>query len=302
MCLVSLLYLEQRILSCTNTKTLVYYLPIWFQVVDGISAIGSGIHLLPMLLSVVVSSILTGLLVSRIGYYTPFLIFGISLTAIGAGLLTTLEVGTSAGKWIGFQILYGFGFGSCAQTPNMAAQTVLRREEVAIGASLMFFGLQLFGAIFTSVGQNVLDNQLAKRLAGIPGISPRLIQSTGATELLNLIPTKYHVTALVAYNDSLRVGFQVGLIVACLAILGALSMEWRTVRKNIPPKNTDGEKAAEEGKSHGNSSVKEAPKAKAEAEAEVEAHKSTLIKAGEPEEKNEQTIDTEKVGGQEITT
>jgi hypothetical protein len=79
-------------------------------------------------------------------------------------------------------------------------------------------------------------------------------------------------------------------------------MEWRTVRKNIPPKNTDGEKAAEEGKSHGNSSVKEAPKAKAEAEAEVEAHKSTLIKAGEPEEKNEHTIDTEKVGGQEITT
>jgi hypothetical protein len=226
-----------------------------------------------MLLSVVVGSITTGLLVSRIGYYTPFLIFGVCLTAIGAGLLTTLEVGTTKGKWIGFQILYGFGFSACSQAPNMAAQTVLRREDVSIGASLMFFGLQLFGAIFTSVSLNVLDNQLAKRLVGIPGISPRLIQSTGVTEILNLIPTKYHAAALVAYNNSLRVCFQIGLIMACLSLLGALGMEWHTVRKNIPPKNPDGERAAEEGKGNDNLSVEEAPKTKAEAE--VEAHKST---------------------------
>ncbi|RFU29507.1 hypothetical protein B7463_g6846, partial [Scytalidium lignicola] len=254
-----------------HLNVFVYYLPIWFQAVDGISAIKSGIHLLPMLLSVVVGSIMTGLLVSRIGYYTPFMIFGICLTAIGAGLLTTLEVGTTEGKWIGFQILYGFGLGSSTQAPNMAAQTVLRREDVSIGASLMFFGLQLFGAIFTSVSQNVLNNQLAKRLVGIPGISPGLIQSTGATEILNLIPTKYRAAALVAYNNSLRVCFQIGLIVACLSFLGALGMEWRTVRKNIPPKNPDGERAAEEGKGKGNLGMEEEIKA----EADVEAQKPT---------------------------
>jgi hypothetical protein len=141
----------------------------------------------------------------------------------------------------------------------------------------MFFGMQLFGAIFASVSMNVLDNQLAKRLFGIPGISPRLTKSTGATEILNLIPLKYHDAALVAYNNSLRVCFQIGLIMACLSPLGALTMEWRIVKKNIPPKNTDGERAAEGGKGNGNLSVKEALKAKAEAEAEakVEEHKST---------------------------
>jgi MFS family permease len=119
-----------------------------------------------MVIPLVIASILTGILVSRIGYYTPFCIFGVSLTAIGAGLFTTFQgTGTSIGKWIGFQIIYGFGLGACAQAPNMAAQTVLPREDVAIGASLMFFGQQLFGAIFTTVGQNVLDNQLANRLA-----------------------------------------------------------------------------------------------------------------------------------------
>lgn len=254
----------------TNTRTLVYYLPIWFQAVDGISAIKSGIHLLPMLLAVVLGSIVTGILVSRIGYYTPFMIFGVCLTTIGAGLLTTLQVDTTEGKWIGFQFLYGLGFGACAQAPNMAAQTVLQREDVAIGASLMFFGLQLFGAIFTSVSLNVLDNQLAKRLLGIPGITPHLIQTTGATDILSHIHPEYHEAALIAYNSSLRVCFQIGLIMACIAIPGALGMEWRTVRKNIPPKNPDGERTAEEGKGSGDLSVEVAPKPTPEAKTEVE--------------------------------
>lgn len=248
-----------------------YYLPIWFQAIDGNSAVDSGIHLLPMVLSIVVASIITGQLVSRIGYYTPFLIFGVCLSAVGAGLLTTLEVDTSKGKWIGFQIVYGYGLGSCFQAPNMAAQTVLPRDDVAIGASLMFFGQQLFGALFTSIGQNVLDNQLAKRLAGTPGISPRLIQTTGATALLNLIPAAYHAAALKAYNESLRVCFQVGLIMACLAIPGALGMEWRSVKKNIPPKKPDGERAAEEGTGQGDLSEKQAPEAEAKAQPEAVA-------------------------------
>ena len=237
----------------------------------------SGIYLLPMVLPIVAASIVTGQLVSRIGYYTPFMIFGVCLTAIGAGLLTTLEVNTSKGKWVGFQILYGFGLGSCSQAPNMAAQTVLPREDVSIGASLMFFGQMLFGAIFNSVGQNVLDNQLANRLTSIPGISRQLIQNTGATNLFSLIPTGYHSAALVSYNDSLRVCFQVALIMACLSILGALTMEWRTVRKNLPPKNLDGEQATEEGKRQDGLNEKKVP----------EAEKGAVAVGGAEEQKDE---------------
>jgi len=201
-----------------------------------------------MVLPLVLASILTGILTSRIGYYTPFLIFGICVTAVGSGLLTTLSINTLVGQWIGYQILYGYGFGCSAQAPNMAAQTVLPRNEVSIGVSLMFFAQTLFGAIFVSIGNVILDTQLAKRLAGIPGVTSRLIQSAGATGLLKLIPAEYHTAALEAYNDSLRVCFQVGLIMACLSILGALGMEWRSVKKNLPPKNPEGERAAEEGK------------------------------------------------------
>ena len=233
-------------------RTLVYYLPIWFQAIGGDSAVESGIHILPMVLSIVLSSILTGILTTRIGYYTPFLIFGICVTSVGAGLLTTLNINTTVAQWIGFQILDGFGLGASAQAPNMAAQTVLPRNEVAIGASLMLFAQTLFGAIFVSVGQNVLDNQLANRLAGIADISPQQIEAAGATDLFRIIPPQFRIPALEAYNDSLRVCFQVAVILACLCILGGLGMEWQSVKKNkesSKPKDSKAEQYIEKAES-----------------------------------------------------
>ncbi|OAA37406.1 Major facilitator superfamily domain, general substrate transporter [Metarhizium rileyi] len=216
-----------------------YYLPIWFQAIQGKQAVESGIDLLPMVLVTAAAAIGNGQLVSFIGYYTPSLLIGVCLTAIGAGLLTTFGVDTSEGKWIGYQILYGFGLGLASQAPNMAAQTVLPKQDVAIGASLMFFAQTLFGAIFVSVGQNVLDNQLTDRLQGIPGMNPDINKSTGATDILDNIDTKYRASAFEAYNNALRVVFQVALCMACLALPGALALEWRSVKKNGPPKKAD---------------------------------------------------------------
>ncbi|KAJ3521976.1 hypothetical protein NM208_g13055 [Fusarium decemcellulare] len=220
---------------------LIYFLPIWFQAIKGDSAVKSGIHLLPMVLSLVVASILSGVLTSRVGYYMPFLILGICIAIVGAGVLTTLHINTPKAQWIGYQILYGFGLGACFQAPNMAAQTVLPRNEVSIGASLMLFAQTLFGAIFVSVGQNVLDGKLVDRLAEFSSVTPKQIEAAGVTGLLNMIPARYHTAALEVYNDSLRLCFRVALIVACLAIIGGLVMEWRSVKTGH--ENGQGEEA-----------------------------------------------------------
>ncbi|KAF5006013.1 hypothetical protein FDECE_7587 [Fusarium decemcellulare] len=203
---------------CTGSQQMIfiYYLPIWFQAIQGVSAVNSGIRLLPLVLSMVLASLLTGILVKHIGYYTPFMIFGID---------------TAEPKWVGYQILYGWGMGSIIQAPNLAAQTVLPKPDVAIGASLMFFSQVLGGAVFVSVGQNILNNQLVRRLSNIPSFSPEMIQNTGAISLTHL-PGPIRTTVLIAYNESLRHVFRVGLILVCLTMLGALAMEWRSVKKD----------------------------------------------------------------------
>jgi MFS family permease len=82
---------------------LVYYLPIWFQAVKGASAVKSGIMNLPMILTLVIVSVISGIGVTVLGYYAPFMIGASVLTAIGAGLLSTLTPESDHSMWIGYQ-------------------------------------------------------------------------------------------------------------------------------------------------------------------------------------------------------
>ncbi|RDW57487.1 hypothetical protein BP6252_13747 [Coleophoma cylindrospora] len=211
---------------------IVYFLSIWFQTVKGVSPVRSGIDLLPLVVSLTISAILAGVGTQRSGYYTPFLVLGACIAAVGSGLLTILKIDTTQAQWIGYQVVYGFGLGACFQAPNMAAQTVLPHEEVPIGISLMLFAQTLFGAIFVSVGQNVLDQQLATRVGKLSGITitPKQIEAGGITGLFEIIPTQYHTAIQEAYNGSLRVVFVVAVVMTCLSVLGSLGMEWRSVK------------------------------------------------------------------------
>jgi hypothetical protein len=209
------------------------------------------------MLSMVVASIFGGLMTQKIGYYTQFAIVGSCIMSVAAGLLTTLEVDTGKGKWVGYQVLYGFGMGLCFQVPNLAAQTVLPTKDVPVGIALMFFGQLLGAAVFVSVGENVLDNQLVQRLSGLPGFNSSLITSGGATSLLSSLPVILRETALTAYNEALRKVFQIGLIVSCLTVLGAATLEWRSILKK-PEANASAETsgAAEEKKVEADDSAK----------------------------------------------
>ncbi|KZF24112.1 putative MFS aflatoxin efflux pump [Xylona heveae TC161] len=234
-----------------------YFLPIWFQSIKGVPAVDSGIRLLPIMLSMVIGSILAGITTSKIGYYTPFAIVGSCIMSVGAGLLTTLQIDTGEGKWIGYQVLYGFGMGLCFQQPNLAVQTVLPTEDVPIGLALMFFSQLLGAAVFVSVGENVLGNQLLHRLSGVPGFKSSLITSGGVTSLLNSLSTNHRETIVAAYNEALRRVFQIGLILSSITVLGAGALEWRSILKK-PEANAipDINKAAEEKKLGANTSSK----------------------------------------------
>ena len=221
------------------TSITVYFLPIWFQSIKGSSAVESGIRLLPMMISVVVGSISGGITNSKIGYYTPLAIIGSCIMSVGAGLLTTFQVDTGEGKWIGYQIVYGIGLGLCFQVPNLAAQTVLPKPDVPSGLALMFFGQLIGAAVFVSVGENILANQLVKKLSGLPEFNPRLVTSGGVTELLTSMPAYLHDVVIHSYNEALRKVFQVGLIISCLTVLGAATLEWKSIKQGQPKEDPE---------------------------------------------------------------
>lgn len=209
-----------------------YYLPIWFQAIKNASAVHSGIMNIPTVLSLVVGSISSGVCTSRLGYYTPFMIACSVFMSIGAGLFTTFTRDTGHAKWIGYQVIYGFGVGLGMQQAGVAAQTILDRKDIATGVSLMFFARSLGGAIFLSVGQNVFTNRLTEGLAKVSSIDAKFILRIGATELRRLVAQESLGVVLEAYNDALTRTFVVTVAVSAAAIVGALLMEWKSVRKH----------------------------------------------------------------------
>jgi len=211
---------------------IVYYLSIWFQAVKGDSAIRSGYSTLPFILALVVASIMSGIFVTKIGYYNPSILAGGFLAPIGAGLFTLLKINTPHSFWIGIQVLYGFGTGLGLQQTSIAAQAVLDKKDAPTGVSLVFFCQGIGGTISVAIAQNVLDSKLIAGFKSISDISPHQVVNTGATELRNVFSPEELPAVLQIYNHALTITFYIAVAFSIAAIFGGLGMEWKSLKKD----------------------------------------------------------------------
>ncbi|KAF2724191.1 MFS general substrate transporter [Polychaeton citri CBS 116435] len=214
--------------------SMVYYLPIWFQAIEGVDAMQSGIRSIALVLSLVVASMAAGVAVATVvGYYNPFMIASSVLASVGAGMLCLLKVDSKAGVWIGYQILYGIGIGFGMQQSLMVVQTVLPDNEVPIGTAIINFSQTLGGALSVSVASNLFDNRLVSELSkAVPDLDPSRLVIAGATKIRDLVPAESLPDVLQAYNAALVQTFRVPMALAALSVLGALAVEWRSVRQD----------------------------------------------------------------------
>ena len=224
-----------------SLTSLIYYVPLWFQAVQDVSAIESGVRTIPMMLAMMLGALMAGAVVRKQGYYVPPMILAGILGPIGAGLMSTFWLDTSEGKWIGYQIIYGFGIGVGLQQTGLAIQAVLARRDVPIGGAFNFFGIGLGGAIFVSVTDNIFINKFAANLIGIPKLPPNFALNAGATTLRSMVPSDELNAVLVAYNTALKYCWYVGVALAALLTPVALGMEWKDIRKKekVPGKPAD---------------------------------------------------------------
>jgi hypothetical protein len=80
---------------------------LYFQAIQGVSAVQAGIKILPLLIAVVVMSMLSGGLISAIGYYNVVVLPCMILFTVGSGLITTFSVDTPTREWFGYQVIAG---------------------------------------------------------------------------------------------------------------------------------------------------------------------------------------------------
>ena len=210
-----------------------YYLPIWFQAIKNDTAIMSGVSLIAYVIGNAVFSVIAGSLVSKVGYFAPPAIIGTAIGTVGCGLLSTLQVDSGPGQWVGYQVVTSAGLGMAVQQGVIAVQTVLTLDQIPIGIAAIISMQSLGGAVFVSVGNNILQNILKQASAAktLPGIDVKAVLAAGATQFRSIVPAGSLPALLVAYNYALQRVFIAAIPLSGLAFVVALGLEWRSVRE-----------------------------------------------------------------------
>ncbi|KAF8206066.1 transporter [Mycena galopus ATCC 62051] len=213
-----------------------YYLPILYQVVRHHSATKSGLDILPMLVSGIVIMIGSGVLVSKFGYYYPFLVAAPPFLAVGSGLLYSIDLTTSGGKLAGFQIILGASTGLGMQNSIVAIQVEFKDEPklLAQAQSVASFFQFLGGMIGLSVAEAVFSTELTKFLVRYAPDAPAAIARNSPTAIYTDLPAALVAGVIKAYIQSLRVVYILGVPIAGLSLLTVLFIKNIKITKEAP--------------------------------------------------------------------
>jgi EmrB/QacA subfamily drug resistance transporter len=204
------------------------FLPTFMQFVDGVSATESGLRTLPMVAGLLLTSMGSGVIVSRTGRYKVFPVVGTAVMMVGFVLLSRMDAATPLLLQSLYLFVLGTGIGMCMQVLVLIVQSTSSFDDLGVATSgVTFFrtiGSSFGAAIFGSLFTNFLDDRIGPALAA-SGAPPIAAQSPQA---LHQLPHDVAAPIVNAYADSLGLVF---LCVAPVAFIGFL-VAW--LLKEVP--------------------------------------------------------------------
>jgi EmrB/QacA subfamily drug resistance transporter len=212
----------------------VTYLPLFLQVVKGQSPTASGLQMLPMMAGMLVTSIISGQLISRTGRYRRFPIAGTAIMSVGLLLLSRMTADTGMLAMSGIILLLGLGLGMVMQVLVLAVQNDVDYSDLGVATS----GATLFRLIGGSVGTAVLGAILASRLATeLAGALPAGASGTGVAgispDLLREMPASLRAVYIGAFSSSLATVFLVATAVGAVGFLMSWLLPERPLRETV---------------------------------------------------------------------
>ena len=204
----------------------VTYLPLFLQVVKGDSPTASGLRMIPMMGGMLVSSIISGQMISRRGRYKIFPILGTAVMSFGLYLLSTMKPETSITVTSLLMMTLGLGLGMVMQVLVLVAQNSVDFKDLGVatsGATLFRLvggsvGTAVLGAIFASRLHRALVETLPANIAGAAGsaganVSPRAIAA---------LPPEVRQLYTASFTESLNFLF----LVATFIGLAGFVLSW----------------------------------------------------------------------------
>jgi EmrB/QacA subfamily drug resistance transporter len=142
-------------------------LPLVLQIVYGATATEAGYLMIPMVMGLMISSIMSGQITGKTGKYKIFMVLGTALMSISFLYLSTLVYTWAIWQISIGMVIMGLGLGQMMQTLTIASQNAVEAKDIGVATSSSTFFRQMGGTLGVAVFLSILFNSLADKGAEI---------------------------------------------------------------------------------------------------------------------------------------
>ena len=213
----------------------VTYFPLYLQVVKGVSPTTSGMQMVPMMGGMLVTSIMSGQLISRTGRYKIFPVVGTAVMTVGLFLLSRLTPQSTDATASLLMLVLGIGLGMVMQVLVIAVQNDVEYHDLGVATS----GATLFRLIGGSLGTAILGAIFAARLSVNlvrllpPGTVANEAARNMSVQALLQLPPPARAAYAAAFTASLDTVFLVATLVCAIGCVLAWFLPERPLRATV---------------------------------------------------------------------
>jgi hypothetical protein len=217
---------------------MLYYLPLYFETCKGLSSTLAGVSLIPITGSLVPTSIITGLLITRSGSYRWALWSGFSFAIVAHGLLILLDAHLEARRWIPIFLLLGFGHGQIIMALVICIQAAVNPKDAAHAAATYTFARTAGMCVGVAMGGSIFQNAFSNYLhdLAIPTSGSNNAEAFAATLESLKQNHRLYQAYVIAYSHSFT-----QLFIAMTGIVGVGGLSSLLVQKFTMDRKLDSE-------------------------------------------------------------
>lgn len=252
----------------------IIYIPLFIQAIQGDSATNSGNAVTPMTFAIIVSSVITGQLISRTGKYRIIGIVGMGLVTLGMTLLWSMNMDTPRWATIVYMIIMGLGMGVAFPLYTLVVQNAFPIQRVGVVTAAITFFRSIGGTVGTAILGTLVNSQFRDRFpvefqnqvsqlppdvaqnipvgpltAGLSSINPQALLSEGGAEALRQqligfgVPDAFvgNLTTIIfdamkpALFGGIQTAFMIGAILLFIGFVATCFLRELPLRKGAGP-------------------------------------------------------------------
>lgn len=206
----------------------------YFQVSRGWSPTKAGLATIPMIGALLVSSTVSGLLISKFGRWKPFLVSGTVLLVAGLGLLGSIDHATRYTLIAVYMALLGLGVGMSMQNLVLAVQNTVDVRSIGAASSVVTFFRSMGGAAGVSVLGSIAATQVTTKVTdGLKAMGAPAPRGGGSQSLdLTVLPAPIQHLVRAVYGDVIGNMFFIAAVIAVIAVLAVLFIKEVPLRRS----------------------------------------------------------------------